>query len=261
MPECPHYNDCMEAAATERLLQINQRFYAEHGHDFSETRQRLQPGVRRLIETLHGDEAVLDLGCGNGELARALSVRGHRGPYVGVDFSPSLLDAARAEPGAMPTRFVRADLLGLSAQQRPEWSIPPAASPMPSDQWDVITAFAVLHHVPGRTHRLELLRTARSWLGSDGRFFLSNWQFLNSERMRARVQPWAGADLTEAEVDPGDFLLDWRHGSPGLRYVHQFDEAELRELAAASGFVQVESFYSDGADHRSGLYQVWIPLP
>ncbi len=161
----------------------------------------------------------------------------------------------------MPTRFVLADLLGLSAQPRPEWAIPAVAAPVPSNQWDVITAFAVLHHVPGRIRRLELLRTARSWLEPDGRFFLSNWQLLSSERMRARVQPWSGAGLTEVQLDPGDFLLDWRHGSVGLRYVHQFDEAELGELAAASGFEQVESFYSDGADHRSGLYQVWMPRP
>ncbi|MFN2119357.1 MAG: nitronate monooxygenase, partial [Anaerolineales bacterium] len=63
----------------------------------------------------------------------------------------------------------------------------------------------------------------------------------------------------EAEVDDNDYLLDWRHGTLGLRYAHQFDMEELHELSAACGFAVLETFYSDGANHRSGLYQVWQP--
>jgi hypothetical protein len=59
------------------------------------------------------------------------------------------------------------------------------------------------------------------------------------------------------EVDEGDYLLDWRAGGSGLRYVHHFSEAELKALAAASGFRVMETFHSDGRDHRLGLYQIW----
>ncbi len=63
--------------------------------------------------------------------------------------------------------------------------------------------------------------------------------------------------LATADVDINDYLLDWRHGGRGLRYLHYFSEAELNDLAFASGFRAAETFYSDGEGGRLGLYQVW----
>jgi hypothetical protein len=80
---------------------------------------------------------------------------------------------------------------------------------------------------------------------------------LNSPRLAARVQPWEAISLSQDDVDPGDYLLDWRQGGTGLRYVHYFSEPELAELAASTDFEVVESFLSDGENYRLGLYQVW----
>lgn len=63
--------------------------------------------------------------------------------------------------------------------------------------------------------------------------------------------------MSGAEVDPGDYLLDWRSGGAGLRYVHHFSEAELGELAHEAEFRVEETFYSDGETRNLGLYQVW----
>ena len=63
--------------------------------------------------------------------------------------------------------------------------------------------------------------------------------------------------LDAADVDEGDYLLDWRSGGTGCRYAHQYSEAQLADLARQSGFKVVESFYSDGATGNLGLYQVW----
>jgi hypothetical protein len=30
--------------------------------------------------------------------------------------------------------------------------------------------------------------------------------------------------LSANDVDPGDYLLDWRSGGEGLRYIHHFSE-------------------------------------
>ena len=131
----------------------------------------------------------------------------------------------------------------------------------------MITAFAVLHHIPGKELRLNILRTVRPLLRPDGLFIHSNWQFLKSEKLRARIQPWeaaavAGDALSRVEasnVDAGDYLLDWRSGGNGLRYVHHFNEPELNELAEATGFQILETFHSDGETGNLGLYQVWRP--
>jgi (p)ppGpp synthase/HD superfamily hydrolase len=102
-----------------------------------------------------------------------------------------------------------------------------------------------------------MLAKTRNLLKPDGRFALSNWQFLNSERLRERIQPWERIRLSAAEVDEGDHLLDWRSGGEGLRYAHHFNEDELAELAQESGFQVLETFYSDGENGRLGMYQIW----
>jgi hypothetical protein len=91
-------------------------------------------------------------------------------------------------------------------------------------------------------------------------FIHSEWQFLGSERLRARIQPWSEAGLEAPDVDLGDFLLDWRQGGYGLRYVHHFTLNELEELAEETGFMIQETFRSDGEGGNLGLYQVWRPI-
>ncbi len=235
----------MNPTTLSRLLDLNQQFYQTFALQFSATRQRLQPGVIRILEQISHTDDLLDLGCGNGELARELARCGHIGSYTGLDFSPPLLE--QAFPDQPPHfRFVQTDL------STPDWD-----APLSGNQYDVVLAFAVLHHLPGVDLRLQILRKIRSLLPKDGCFIHSQWQFLNSPRLAARVQPWEAIGLSQDEVDPGDHLLDWRQGGTGLRYVHHFSEPELAELAGLTGFQVVESFLSDGENHRLGLYQVW----
>jgi tRNA (uracil-5-)-methyltransferase TRM9 len=238
----------MNAAAAARLLDLNRDFYDRFGRDFSATRRRLQPGVKRILQELKGDESILDLGCGNGEMARAQAQRGQRGPYLGLDFSLPLLREARPWPEDFSAKFLQAELTQLS---------------MIGDRlsvaggWTLITAFAVLHHIPGEQLRLNILREVGGLLAENGRFILSNWQFLESARLTARLQPWSAIGLADADVDPGDHLLDWRSGGRGLRYVHQFSAQELSGLAAQVGLHVRDSFVSDGEGGKLGLYQVW----
>lgn len=274
----------MDSAIAGRLLDLNRRFYTEHARDFSATRARLQEGVTRLLKTLRGDESILDLGCGNGELARTLSRRGQRGPYLGLDFSLPLLEEAGRASFAFPVKFAQVDLTssgwshvvarsgasGATTKQSPRTSKQEIASNgldtaeerrlldhPGNDMFDIVFAFAVLHHIPGVELRLNIVRKVHDLLGPTGLFIHSNWQFLNSLRLKARIQPWDRIGLTAGDVDADDYLLDWKRGGVGLRYVHHFAEAELAELAKASGFEILEKFYSDGESNRLGLYQVW----
>ena len=246
----------MDAGTAARLIEINQEFYTRFGDSFSATRHRLQPGVRRMLERLDGDESILDLGCGNAEVARELAKRAHHGPYLGLDFSLPLLREAESppvgtlRPDGFSVRFQKVDLTQLSVN-----SIQSSVT----DHWSLITAFAVLHHIPSRELRLNIIRKVHKLLKPNGRFIHSNWQFLNSEKLKARIQPWESAAISNLDVDAGDHLLDWRSGGEGLRYVHHFKEEELNELAQASHFRISDTFHSDGVGGRLGLYQVWVP--
>ena len=204
--------------------------------------------MRRILEMLKGDENILDLGCGNGELARELAKRGHHGPYLGVDFSLPLLRDAESQPEGFSATFKQIDLTQLLAF---------SGQLLANGGWSLITAFAVLHHIPSRQLRLNILTTVHELLKPGGLFIHSNWQFLNSEKLTARIQPWDVAAVSGSEVDAGDYLMDWRSGGTGLRYVHHFDEGELQELAEAAGFKIMDMYYSDGETGNLGLYEIW----
>jgi SAM-dependent methyltransferase len=235
----------MHVSITKQLIELNRKFYDQFGESFSATRQRLQPGVKKILTSIKSDVSVLDLGCGNGHFLRKLHDRGHQTPLLGADFSLPLLREAESTPGV---EFRAVDLAQL---------------PVFSDQlsvtsgWDVITMFATLHHIPSNEIRLDILRTVKKLLKPGGTFYLSNWQFLNSDKLRARVQPWGRVGLSDSDVDEGDYLLDWRSGGEGLRYAHQFSAEELFGLAEQAQMKVEASFLSDGENGRLGLYQVW----
>ena len=239
----------MKSQTVMRLLALNKQFYQTFGHEFSSTRLHLQPGVQRVLDGLAGGEWILDLGCGNGEMARELMRRGHRGPYTGVDFSPPLLEVARHGWEDAPATFIRADLASV------DWDKKIIASL--TQPFDLVTAFATLHHIPGQEMRLNILNKVHALLRPGGRFIHSEWQFMKSEKLKDRIQPWEDAGLSPEEVEDGDYLLDWRSGGRGLRYVHHFHEAELDDLASACGFRVRQTFRSDGTNGLLGLYQVW----
>lgn len=239
----------MNRSTVQRLLEINRRFYQDFAVQFSETRQRIQPGVQSILERLDPGADVLDLGCGNGELAQSMARRGFHGSYTGIDISQGLLDIAREKDfGSLETRFLQADLAERG------WD-----EPLEDTTFDVVLAFAVLHHLPGAEGRRRLAGTVRERLRPGGRFIHSVWQFQNSPRLMERVQPWETVGIDEEELEPGDTLLDWRSGGRGVRYVHLFREEELRRLAEGTGFQVEESFYSDGEGGRLGLYSIWSP--
>lgn len=239
----------MHAETAARLIDLNRQFYQTFALQFSATRQRLQPGVRRVLDSLPAKANLLDLGCGNGELAHELLRRAYPGSYLGLDFSQELLEQASARLGAdKPAEFQlkQADLTS------PGWD-----EGLADYQAEVILAFAVLHHIPGAEARRELVRKIHQLLPPGGQFIFSVWQFLNSPRLAQRIQPWEAAGLPASDVDEGDYLLDWRQGGHGLRYVHHFDPPELAALAQETGFCIQQTFLSDGENGKLGMYQVW----
>ncbi len=242
----------MKPETAQKLLNVNRQFYQTFANQFSATRQRIQPGVRKILERLPKEISILELGCGNGELPVQLSRKNHRGYYLGMDFSSPLLELAQeinqqvANKPSLEVQFRSADLAS------PNWD-----AGLSKNKFKYILAFAVLHHIPGEELRTQIMQKVRRLIEYNGLFIHSEWQFLNSPRLVARIQPWSRLGLSEIHVDPGDYLLDWRHGGSGLRYVHFFQMDELQQLAESCGFQVVETFYSDGLEKRLGIYQIW----
>ncbi len=238
----------MDDSIRQRLLALNRTFYSRFAAAFSATRFAAQPGYARIIRYFPPTCHVLDLGCGNARFAHFLDTHVEWAMYLGVDVSPGLLRVARAQAASLARVRARFLLLDLG---EPGW-----AGMLDGVRFDVVLALAVLHHIPGGAYREAFVREAAALLKPGGYLILSNWRFLHSERMRRKIVPWERIGLTEADVEPGDYLLDWKKEGYGYRYVHQVTEEEVEALAAAASLAVVEHFHSDGREGDLSLYSV-----
>jgi tRNA (uracil-5-)-methyltransferase TRM9 len=243
----------------EKIACLNQEFYQKFAKSFSSTRQRIQPGVARILSQVSGDLDWLDIGCGNGNLAFACLEAGRAGQYLGCDISPELLeDAWKLLAGQTPGTGFQAAFCQIDLNIE-NWT-----ASLPQKKWAQISLFAVLHHIPSADYRIGLCTALRGLLQPDGRVFVSVWQLQNSARLLPRIKPWGLVEISHHEVEEGDVLMDWRAGvrtedkGEALRYVHIFSEHELTDLARQAGFQVTDSFYSDGHEGNLGLYQEWI---
>jgi len=238
----------MRQEIINRLLALNKEFYQSFAKPFSESRGRLQPGVLKALNSFPQNASILDMGCGNGGLACKLHELGHNGTYTGLDSSVELLAYAQENNTHPKARFIQRDI-----------SIPDWCSDLPGP-FDRVFSFATLHHIPGHELREMIFKAFSTLLKHDGLLIFSVWNFLASSRLRARIVPWESVKIDPDELDPEDYLLDWRRGGYGVRYVHAFIPNELERIATESSFRLIESYYSDGEGGKLGCYHVWQPV-
>jgi len=239
----------MESATVQRLNALTREFYDQHAEAFADSRPRLAPGVRRVLAQVKPGVRVLEAGCGDGKVARWLARQAPPAFYLGLDGSQGMLERARrysaldSQRPPPPAFRLGEEAFALADLAAPVW-----ADALPGAPFDVALAFAVFHHLPGYETRARLMRDLARHMAPAGRVAMSNWQFLRSPRVERHLVPWTVLGLTEAQVEPGDYLLSWeRRGRRGVRYVHLLDEAEARRLAQQAGLQVLEIFSADGA--------------
>lgn len=232
----------MNPEIAQQLIQLNRRFYDQFADAFAASRPAPLPGVERLLAYVPDESALLDVGCGHGQLAMALHRLGRRVRYVGVDASARLIEHARRLLAQLQCTPILAQFMVLDVTQ-PDWT-----SYLPLHRYQVVALLALLHHIPGTDRRVELMRQAAGCLAPGGVMLVSTWQFLRSERLRRRLQPWHLIGLHPEDVEPGDYLLDWQRDGRGLRYCAFIDAAALDRLAEAVGLYVAERFYAGQDD-------------
>lgn len=233
----------MRLTVESQLRQINRRFYEEMALPFARSRMMPWPGFTRLADWLPpGRLKLLDVGCGEGRLGRALSANDRLGTYVGLDQEVGLL-ALAAE--GLTGRFLCRDL-----------GEPAALAGVGC--FEAIACVATLQHLPGRARRLRLLREMAAHLAPGGRLVLVNWQFLSSLRQRDKILPWSVVGLRAVDVGPSDFLVSWDRGGKTMRYVTQIDDVETAALANSAGLSVQAQFRSDGREGNLNLYTLLV---
>jgi SAM-dependent methyltransferase len=272
----------MKISTARRLLRLNRGFYDRFAREFAESRSRLSPGVRRAVGLLADRRSLLDVGCGDGRIGRALasgSIPNRVERYLGVDFSRELLAIAAARGDELPAGFEVAhadfsepawarhlvrtagggttDPCRGTADSRPAGGDPVVGEEVAvAERFQAAICLAVLFHVPGARRRLRLLRQIRDLLAPGAPAIVSVWQLLHVPRLRARIVPWSALGLRKGDVDAGDLLLDWRSGGRGLRYVHHFEPEELAALCQRAGFTVTDRYLADGATRDMSLFLI-----
>jgi len=122
---------------------------------------------------------TLDIGCGEGRLARDLTERGHR--VIGIDVGPTMLEAARAESPEL--EFVEADAAKL---------------PFADGAADLAVAFMSLMDIDDMQ---GAVREAARVLEPGGRFLVAVVHPINSGHQLDREHPEEPLVLTEDYFD------------------------------------------------------------
>lgn len=235
----------MDTRTIHYLNAINRRFYETVAADFDESRQGAWQGWERIVRRVTPPLRVLDVGCGNGRFGVYLCERfGADGlRYHGIDSSAALLDRAREALAHVEATFTLADIVEQPLNDAP-------------DRCDLVVLFGVLHHVPGGDQRAALLRGLASRVAAGGLLAFTEWRFMEDERFRRRVVVW-NADI---QIEPGDYLLDWRRGEHAIRYCHYVDNAEHARLIAATRLTLVDEYRADAANLYAVLQAQNEPL-
>jgi len=258
----------MEPKTQDRLLKLNRRFYEQVARDFDATRQGWTPGLWAILQYFRaaGKErlSVLDVGCGNGRFARLLEEAGVAASYTGVDGNGSLLHLARkstADLTGVECQFFQADFASpdwasvLTENSRAESGHTHAAiGTFEWPRYTVVLCTATVQHLPGYTLRLRLMRDLQRLRAEY--VVVSFWQFLSSDRFRRKLIDPGTVGISDTELEPGDALLPWRQGVESVRYVHQVDETEMRQLAAGAGLSVLHTFRADGKEADLNLYAI-----
>jgi SAM-dependent methyltransferase len=240
----------VKEATALALNALNQLFYTDSAALFDETRRAPWPGWREILPLFRERPVatILDVGCGNGRLARFLTTElGAPFLYFGIDASAPLLSAAaNAVEGLTGARLLRGDLV-----------LEPPERVLPDGPFDCVVAFGLLHHIPGEARRRALIRALARRVAPGGILALAFWDFAGEPRFAAKAL--SGALLAEVadDLEPGDHLLRWgAEGSVRLRYCHHADEAEQTRLLAGLPLQPRLSFASDGRSGRLNRYRV-----
>lgn len=110
------------------------------GREYEKASSHQKAWGTRLIDELElrGDESILDLGCGDGQLTARLAARVPRGRVLGIDASAGMLQAARRHEGGN-LQFLQKDIGELDF----------------IDEFDVVFSNATLHWVPDHARLLD----------------------------------------------------------------------------------------------------------
>jgi len=243
----------MTLSTVRKLISLNQQFYQAVSESFSGSRQQAWEGWERPPKLFpEGPTAsVLDVGCGNGRFAQFLDQQTGTPDwqYLGIDSSAKLLKIAHKQTAPLShthTAFLNRDFMSELLN-----------FPTPfTQEFDLIVAFGVFHHIPSFELRQKFLEWLASILAENGKIMLSLWNFVEIPNLMKRAINPKSINLQADDLDPHDYLLNWERGPQATRYCHFVDEDELEALLATLPLQIEHTFFADGKNKHVNRYLI-----
>ena len=224
----------MDKHTIQKIIELNKKLYTDPNSKFSQSRNYYWKSFNKISEYIKEEDRVLDIGCGNGRLGEYLYNKFTRLEYVGIDFSEILLNDAKSklEP------FTNFELIQVDITDE-NW-----VRKLPVTKFDIITLLATLHHIPSFQLRTNVLKSIARLLKKTSYLIISNWQPEIKLIGKKIVQP-DKFDITSEELEKNDYIIDWKSGFGGFRYIHIITNEEMHEYATNLGLTIQHTFRSE----------------
>jgi ubiquinone/menaquinone biosynthesis C-methylase UbiE len=196
------------------IKQLVRDSYNAIAPEFHQTRQkRVWPELEILAKYIRPGDCILDLGCGNGRLLKALPTVNVS--YHGIEANEYLLAQARTQ---WPEQI-------FDQGELPELTLQP-------DSYQAVFMIAVFQHLVDRADRLETLKKIYDSLKPGGYLLMTNW-WLWQPRYLKDYFHWFSRKLAW-----NDFFVPWGPAEEKhWRYYHAFTHGELQRLLRSAGFI------------------------
>lgn len=227
----------MKREHAKSLLRKTKEDYNLIAKEFSRTRNYPWGELRFLFDAYLGkSERVLDLGCGNGRYIPFFGEK--KSDYFGIDNSTELIQIARKKyPKA---QFFIEDALNLS---------------FPNNYFDKVYSIALLHQIPSKEFRIQLLEEAKRVLKLKGLLILTVWKFHRRQELILLLKYTLLKMFGKSKMDWGDIFVSW--GRETERYYHFFSKRELESLIKKTGLEVIDSgIVKNRNGNRRNIYVV-----
>ena len=257
----------MKQENTEKILAQTRDIYNAIAPDFSDTRGKWWQGFGSFNKYVQPGDRVLDLGCGNGRMAEIFA--DSQIEYLGIDNSEELIKIAKARFADKPwANFMVGDVLSVI----PGLTRNPASCSLNShitqnnkkenknDGYNLVLLIAVLHHIPTRALRLQVLKNIYNSLQPGGRLVTSNWNLWQISGEKKKFRYWSYLFNYREKIKRGiwglsDALVPWKPlKGENLRYVHSFRRGELKKLLMQAGFKIEKIGFEDQKGNKATIF-------
>lgn len=213
------------------------------------------------LEQIEGDVTgldVIDLACGTGVFTRKLKQRGAR-RIVGVDVSHAMLALAQRDEAEDP--------LGI------EYRVADVAQMGRVGEFDLVTAFALLHYSPTRDTLFAMMKNIYANLRPGGRFVASNMNVVNPDTWldtgrwadySVKIQPLAGPLHEGMSIQSS---ITWKGSSIPLELFY-FSQDTYEHGLRAAGFTDIRWHrlvlppeFLQGAARDRARWQIYLDHP